>query len=363
MRLPQTIVLRNIVVPLASCALVGCGYLGPGSVNVTRPEYNVVIQETNSRELLLNLVRLRYRDPTYFLSVERVVSALEVERTLSGSVTAVENANDTLGIGGAVRFMENPTVFYVPMAGEHVVRDLMSPTRLETLLLFAYSGWSVERLLAMTLQEANGLKNAPSASGPTPAREPVYREFRDALRHLRALQVRQEVELGRKEIGEEIFIELRLGTDGEDADAAAFKRLMGLDPSLNEFRLVQGLGRGDGRSIVVATRPMIAVMNYLSQGVEIPLTDLDAGRVTRTVANDGGEFDWQDMLGGMFRVHSGDKPPVNAAVAVRYRGSWFYIDDSDLESKSTFMLLNQLLLLQAGKDVPTGPGLTFSIGR
>ena len=39
---------------------------------------------------------------------------------------------------------------------------------------------------------------------------------------------------------------------------------------------------------------------------------------------------------------SSDKRPENAATAIFYRGSWFYIDDSDLDSKSTFSMLGQI---------------------
>jgi hypothetical protein len=54
---------------------------------------------------------------------------------------------------------------------------------------------------------------------------------------------------------------------------------------------------------------------------------------------------------------------VNAAVRTRYRGSWFYIDDSDLDSKSTFTLLGQLTNLQAGDLPSTAPLLTLPVGR
>jgi hypothetical protein len=49
-------------------------------------------------------------------------------------------------------------------------------------------------------------------------------------------------------------------------------------------------------------------------------------------------------------------------VAVQYRGSWFYIDDSDLSSKSTFNLLGQLFELQAGEAGGSVPLLTLPIG-
>jgi len=48
---------------------------------------------------------------------------------------------------------------------------------------------------------------------------------------------------------------------------------------------------------------------------------------------------------------------------VRYRGTWFYIDDADLNSKSTFGLLSYLFYLQAGDIKTFTPALTLPLGR
>lgn len=44
------------------------------------------------------------------------------------------------------------------------------------------------------------------------------------------------------------------------------------------------------------------------------------------------------------------------------RGSWFYIDDSDLDSKSTFSMLMQLFALQSGNSDGMTPVLTIPVG-
>ena len=48
---------------------------------------------------------------------------------------------------------------------------------------------------------------------------------------------------------------------------------------------------------------------------------------------------------------------------MRYRDAWFYIDDSDLTSKSTFTLTGQLFELQAGDVGGVAPLLTLPIGN
>ena len=104
-------------------------------------------------------------------------------------------------------------------------------------------------------------------------------------------------------------------------------------------------------------------MFYLSQSVEAPLQDREAGKVTITKTSSGAIFDWRKMTGGLMRVQSNDGYPGQSAVAVKYRGSWFYIDDVDLTSKSTFSMLGQIFSLQAGKSKSTAHVLTLPVGR
>lgn len=351
---------KPLTLLLAASLLSGCAYHGPDALRMTRPEYNVVIQQTNDQELLLNLVRLKYRDTPYFLSVEKVASSMEFSRGLSASAAFPESADNSFGLAGVIGFAEKPTLFYSPLEGERFVRQMMTPLPLDTLILLANSGWSVERVFAVTLQTMNGVKNAPTASGPTPSREPEFRDFRAALKHLRALQIRKLVELGRAADG--AGLELRFAAEtANDADARAFKRMLRLDPERDSYRLNAGLGGSGGDSIAVATRSLIATMNYLSQGVEPPPNDMSAGRVTRTLGAAGQPFDWQQMLSGIFRVQPSAQAPENAAVAVRYRNAWFQIPDNDLDSKATFALLAQLLALQGGMTPGQGARIGYSI--
>lgn len=347
--------------------LSGCAALGPDSLRGTRLDYNLAIQETNDQELLLNLVRLKYRDRPYFLNVERVVSALEVNRSLAGALSRPPTVDPTLTLGPvSFGYNEKPSVFYTPLEGDRFVRQMLTPIPLDSILLLTRSGWSIERVFMLAIQEMNGLKNAPSASGPTPNAEPEYREYREAVGALRALQVKGLVELGRADAQ---TYELRLAEHSAgDPDAQRLRALLRLDPALNRYALRVGIRAPDaradvGREIAVTPRAMSAVLYYLSQGVAVPAIDRAAGRVTRTRAADGAEFDWHALLHGVLRIDAAQDKPENAAVAVAYRGHWFYIRDDDLDSKSSFSLLAQLLTLQAGAPPAAGASLSFSVGQ
>ena len=101
---------------------------------------------------------------------------------------------------------------------------------------------------------------------------------------------------------------------------------------------------------------------YLSQVVEVPAQHRKKGLVTTTSDAAGQPFDWTLVTGNLLRVRSQRGRPADAAVTVRHRGRWFYIDDTDLDSKSTFALLGQLFALQAGGVESVAPVLTLPVG-
>ncbi len=114
--------------------------------------------------------------------------------------------------------------------------------------------------------------------------------------------------------------------------------------------------------IALDTRSLIGVLYYLSHGIEAASEDVEAEVITSTVMGGGELFEWTELLDGLFRVESSDGVPERAAVAARHRGRWFYIDDSDQSSKSTFNLLSQLFTLQAGEVEAVKPVLTLPVG-
>ena len=62
---------------------IGCLNFGPVSLKSERSKYNMAIQKTNDEQLLLNLVRLKYRDNTFFLEVSNVASQFRMKNKVS----------------------------------------------------------------------------------------------------------------------------------------------------------------------------------------------------------------------------------------------------------------------------------------
>ena len=364
--------------------LSACNAAGPRAVRTARTAYNQAVVDTWNEQLLLNLVRLRYRDTPFFLEV----SSVSTQYSLGASAVAGGRVGDgdggaDVGLGGG--WSESPTITYAPLSGEKFVSQLLAPIPLEVLFLLPQSGWSIERVLRCCVQRLNDLPNAPSAAGPTPTLAPRFEEFHHAARLLRELQVEGGLELGVRRPSRR-----HGGAEGEEADEAAeaeesaigpyvvrfprrdeapgvvdLRRLLGTAEEAEEEPLltftVGALDRERGE-LAVFPRSLMGVLFYLSQAVEPPVRDVERGLVTVTRDAAGEAFDWQRVTGDLLRVRSTSQRPPNAFVSVPYRGAWFYIADDDLESKSTFGLLAQLFSLQAGDSRSLAPVLTLPLG-
>ena len=146
------------------------------------------------------------------------------------------------------------------------------------------------------------------------------------------------------------------------ADIDRIYALLQLDRKVKDFDLSTDFLAVKKTQWTVRTRSISGLLYYLSQTVETPEQHQSEGLVTVTTSKTGEAFDWTDTPAGRrFKVRTQVERPDNAYIATYYRGHWFYIEDTDLESKSTFMLLRQLFDLQAGQTKSQGPTLTLPV--
>lgn len=351
---------------LVAALLAGCNTVGPRAVRTARGDYNHAIVDTWNEQLLLNLVRLRYRDTPFFLEVTGVSTQYIFDGSVSaGGVFGDPDLDATAGLG--IGYSERPTVTYTPLTGEKFVKQLLSPIPLETLFLLPQAGWSVERVLRCCVQSLNGIPNAPSAAGPTPDYEPRFEDFHRLAAALRRLQVAGQLVFGVRGDAAAPEYVVRIGGGGDgDADVASeareLRRRLGLPAGRGEVRLRPATLDPRPGELALGARSLMGVMYYFSQAVEPPERHAAAGLVTVTRDAAGAPFDWRAVTGDLLRVRSAAERPAAAFVAVRYRGAWFYIADDDLGSKSSFGLLTQLFSLQAGDSRALLPVLTLPVG-
>jgi hypothetical protein len=328
--------------------------IGPRTIPRARLDYNEAISRSWDVQLLLNIVRLRYRDNPLFTDVNSVTASYSFNRSAAVG-TAYDGDDWSASIGGGIGFEDNPVISYSYLSGEAFVQRILSPLAPSTLEQLAQSGWSIERLLLCCVNSINGIGNAIAAAGPTPDRIPSFETFQRVAVLFRRLQISGNATAEQDEAGRVFFfLDTAAGADGD-----SLRALLQLDPTAQRFEVVSSARRQQPTQLAVQGRSLMAVMFFLSHAVEVPEVHRVAGKVTVTRDTTGAEFDWSHVVGRLMRVRSGATEPTDAAVKVAVRDHWYWIDDSDLNSKTTFALLRLLLFLKSGERMAQPPIVTI----
>lgn len=366
---------------LVSICCSGCQPLGPKVVNETHPAYNYAMGSVIDRQMLSNLVRLRYRENPTFLDISSITESREdgidfgfAKGEISFHSPQVTTGRDSVRVGNKdilsfgpkamVGIKQKPTISYKPLRGKEFIKQLMTPIPLNAVLGLSRSGWKIERVFNTCVERINDVENAPNASGPTPWNKPEYEAFYNTTAILKRLEERRCVSIGRDPSdGKKLVLSFK--EDGScREDIRELKNILGIDSNKNEYCFSTNFLKRQGDVIAVQTRSLMGVLFYLSHAVEVPEEDVSNGFVQITVDKSGEVFDWTaNASGTLLKVHCSDKRPEHAYVSTRYRGHWFYINDNDLHSKSTFMFISTLFNLQAGEasSADIAPTLTIPV--
>ena len=189
-----------------SVLLCGCA-LGPKQINVGHLKYNEAIHRTFREELLLNLVRMKYRELPEFVDVGGIAAQYSFESSFGMDANFLGqffgfNPNQA-GVKGNLARTERPTITYAPLRGQEFEKRILSPINIATIALMSNKGWAIDRLFRMTVSSLNYVDNATAAGGPTPVCKPDYERFLHVSQVIRRLQQQRAIELAvadRKEI-------------------------------------------------------------------------------------------------------------------------------------------------------------------
>lgn len=355
----------RFLMTMICCTLTAaCSQYGPVLVREGRNDYNIAVRQTSDEQVLLNLVRLRYADNPFWLEVGSVTTQFNVSRGPNTQLDISEFLDYGWRIGADVRYSETPTISYTPVSGEQFVRNILRPMDFDIFLLLANSGWDVDDLLRLTASRINGLPNAPNAEGSVPRKAPKFEGFNRAAVLLREMQERDVLRFRFQDPGNETRPTMYIKQTALDwPEVEEFRGLLGLKEKRRLYDLHIIADKPNPDSIGIDFRSLAEIIQFLSTSVDVPARDLDAGRAMVTVDENGRRFDWSRVTGDLFDIRSTEEQPEDAAVAVYYRGAWFYIDDTDLTTKNTFRLLNFIGSILAGKtEQKPAPVLTLPVG-
>jgi hypothetical protein len=193
-----------LLLALSGATQGGCTTLGPVTIRSDRFNYNQAGAESAKEQMLLNIVRLRYGEPLYFLEIGSMLSQFRLEtggtvsgfhNNLHGSFgPAVRAANkitnerptDQTEAGANLSYSDSPTITYRPLQGEEFSKRVMAPIPPSVLIFLAQSGWSVDRLFGCCAQQINGVSNR--LLHDSEAAEPDTKEFSRLLFLIKKIQ-------------------------------------------------------------------------------------------------------------------------------------------------------------------------------
>ena len=329
--------------------LGGCGSIGPLVVARDRFDYNGEVSRSWKEQMLLNIVKSRYLDPPVFLDVSQIVSGY----TLQGTVTAGTDSDNTAisglsaGVSGA--YTDRPTITYTPLTGAQFNREIMTPIPPSTVLFTMTSGWPVDLVFRIAVRGMNGVES----TGPDASR---YDRLMVAMRTLQ-----QADALGMRVISEDkgetvVVLYFRPASLKPEQEAVLkeVRTILALPPDIDEFRVRFGQLRARKGEISLLTRSMLQILVDFGAFVDVPEADLKAGRVPPGAVIRSGV--------GRLHINYGKDKPEGQFVSVKYRDGWFWIDDTDLDSKRAFALVLLLSTLTETGGKETLPLVTIPAG-
>ena len=349
-----------------SLLIAGCTSIGPPTVRRDRLDYADAMADASKRETLLNIVKLRYGDTPSMVTVNQLVAGYTLEARVNLASDFFRDTFDladdvNVGIGGT--FSDRPTITYAPIKGDDFARVMMNPIPPSELFAMVAAGMATDLTLGLGVQTLNGLRNWTVDSRGITRVDAKFAEVLELLGDLRAdgaLGFRFDTEAGPRTAY--LLLEEPEGRP-LDPRARRLLELLGLDPELRSFPIRFGFSEGRAGEIRIYTRSFIEILGNLAALVEVPPDDVAAGRTYPT------QLRPSDLraLPNLTVTSSATRPwdafvPRDSFVAVEYKSTWYWIDNSDLGSKRVFTTLMLLLnLVDKGREeqlpvitIPTG---------
>jgi hypothetical protein len=370
-----------LLIVLALLIISGCAAQGARRVPADRFNYNAAIAQSTREQMLLNIVRGRYLEVPVFLTVSSVLTQYEYDRSIGvggffgfggDSTNVIGGTTDVITGDANLRFSERPTITYLPVEGQEFSAHLLSDIPADLIFASAQAGWPVDVFMRIGITRLGALENMSFGEVLATETEDTKTAFAHDLQKMKRfermiqlifmlsdreiIEVQQVEENGKAErylfIAEKVPGELRPLLD-------ELKKLIGLSDR-KRFRITDRVTNLRDDEISIQTRSVMAMMEFMARGVEVPIEHLEQGHVI--------DYGLQDSEGEMaeglipFRMISSKSRPENVFAAVRHQGYWYYIDHSDITSKRALSLIIVLFRLTAPTPAGAAPILTLPTG-
>jgi hypothetical protein len=309
---------------------------------VGRGDYNEAINRTEDEQLLMSIVRGRYGDSYALLAVVGV--AANVRFGASADVQAGFGSRENyfgnlVPFSGGLAYEENPTITYAPVQGEQHIRQLMAPMPLDLLLLATrtLTSGGGGAIFARMVTRVNNLRNPDFLTAPPAEHDPRFMRLTELLAELRKAAVLDLVKDPRKEV--EFDVVISGYTPQYSQKVREFLALLDLPMPADETEHIViptyfALKTRKLWGIGITTRSTFDLIEILQAAIEVPQEHARAGLAIN--------YPPMGLPGQGVRIITSKERPKNMALAVKYRGYWFYIDEADQHTKAFFRTMRIL---------------------
>jgi hypothetical protein len=350
----------RVLVPVLLAMVAGsCTSIGPSRLDRDQLDYTRALSESSKRQTLFNLLQIRYGNSPAFISVSQVLSSYSLQSTAQAGLNAFPSArtSDAANLLGSLQYTDRPTFTLTPITGEQFVQAYLRPFSPADIIPLIQGGVPVDVLFRLVAQSVGPLQNTHPLGSSNRSGSPAF------LRALEDLRILQEagvlrVHLRRERQGARIFIAFE--TRHVPTLRGLVSRVAGqlaIDPSAHEVEVIYGPDRGAtrAREIPVLTRSLLDVLSAVAAEVQVPDEDVRDGRTNMTLQG-------PDNFRPCIVIQSGPAQPQTSYAAVRVSDRWYWISDTDFQSKIAFSLLEILKSIAEGTRSTALPVLTIPAG-
>ena len=360
--------MRKSFVPILGVAaiftvLTGCTSIGPATVARDRFDYTTAVADSWKRQMLLNIVKIRYGDAPIFLDVASIINQYQLTTDVNASFgwqypfgAGIGNGNNQrVGVDG--NFVDRPTITYTPLTGEKFARNLMTPVAPATVMSLVEGGYPIDVVFRILVHSVNGIQNQFGGSARMRRADPEFYTLLEKLRHNQASGA-VSLRVKKTENGGALVMVFRKRVDKEvEATAKDVRQILGLKEDAREVKVVYGSAPSSDEEIALLTRSIVEVLSDIASTVEVPAEHVAEKRVPPTMESEG-----TGIKGPMIRILWSKEKPSDDFAAVPYRNRWFWIDDRDYQSKKLFSFLMFAMTLTETGGKEGAPIVTISAG-
>ncbi len=402
----------------------GCSAVGPKLYQGNFNDYSDAISKTSDGQMLANLVRMRYFGSPIFLQVSSVSTSFNVSGNVGATAGLNPGRADDYGLSAGGSISESPTITFSMPDSQKYYGRLLAPLSTKQVTSLVLAGFDSELVFGTTVRGVNGLRNLSANYENSPKERSDAARFNEVFALIKKLRAEGivDLELGGKQadwsspvtinptsdisqvlllgaasyamsndaeiVGYpdgkwqthmyEKHIALRFSPDSKNSpEAQRLKELLALKEDHYNFSIVEAemvnaekprgiLGQSPGaldpsvvwEEIGLRGRSMLEIMQVAAKQVQVPDRDIQAGKAiaSNSLATTGASASTDWLV-----IKSSEKKP-DSSLRVKHRGYWFYIDDTDLQSRESFAMINALFAVVGGTVPGAKPVMTIPVG-